>query len=951
MKSTLRKRESGSSVLSLSLLLALTVCLTSNYASGAQPEAKPADSQTRAYNIVAGQRPAEWKLMNEQEWIVDGIGRDVAEMLLFAKCAKDSKGKLAGSDIVFSTKTVNPGTDSYAYKLFCKQPQTAVDYNFTLQDYAWSPKNYEPFAKQIMGDLKLTASQPSSIPEDFVKNVAQAEFTALFKENVRISQALSANPLDASLHEQAALLQGTFNMLEICGMFSDTRAPLNRMSAHLAMARALNQDKLSTVGQIADIALESMSCRDGVAVPMIEEMEKQKLTAAEKSFLRALKIRGTANYRYFNEAESTPIEEYQYGLRFAQTRGIHEAMETFAKKHHPLTIQWKRILASGRMSVQTGHLIQAHQTSAEIADFIKARQAYKNSSDENFASFVDELNLPATRCFTWDSNLPLNVLSWDDVANFYSRHIANAIGEEYLFNARMYNVQELADQTKSNAKKLFGKLYLMPLIQSRFNMEGDEKYTFLSSLQGLMVNHPELITSDNWKIMTTLAAQVAPQVVLVKPELWFDPAMPKGTVFYFRENLDNSKKSLADLTDMKRLMPYLPPLCIQWTEKKYGAHPTGDQYREGFGPLVDFDINSMRMISYAEVGNPEKFLAIGEKIAKEDPSMYTSLGAYCVLHDMPDKAAEFYELAQQKDDDAVRVSNESDWLVRYRFEHGQKDKAEELAQSAAEVYSARGLLTLADFYERQGKLKEAEGLRKKVEERYERASVLLPFYLRNAAKDARYAQEASILSKKLFPDGMKKVTLASFSGAPKAGMEVVREDWVADKSPLKEGVVIVALNGYAVANKDQYDVARELSTKPSVWVIYWNGKEYKERTHPTVNATSLRVDVEAMVPKETTASGDAKPSQPADRKAEIEALTRLKDNMMKQAEEMQKQNNMTPQQMLQKLLQQNNIPPAVLEKLRQQPGINQSVLPAAPAKPASSSASPVKPAAKRAPTK
>lgn len=242
MESSLFVRKSGISALSLSIILAATLSLTSNVAANGQTDAKPSDSKAQASSIVAGQRPAEWKLQNEQEWIVDGVGRDVAEMLLFAKCAKDGKAKLSSGDINFTTKTMNLGTNSYSYKLDCKSSDTSIDYAFTLQDYAWSPKNYEPFAMQIMSALKLKASAPSAIPEDFLKNVAQAEFPALFKENVRISQALSANPVDPSLHEQAAMLQGAFNMLETCGMYSDTRAPLNRMSAHLAMAKVLKQD-------------------------------------------------------------------------------------------------------------------------------------------------------------------------------------------------------------------------------------------------------------------------------------------------------------------------------------------------------------------------------------------------------------------------------------------------------------------------------------------------------------------------------------------------------------------------------------------------------------------------------------------------------------------------------------------------------------------------------------
>jgi len=456
-------------------------------------------------------------------------------------------------------------------------------------------------------------------------------------------------------------------------------------------------------------------------------------------------------------------------------------------------------------------------------------------------------------------------------------------------------------------------------------MEGEEKDKFLLELQSLIVNHPDLITAHNWKIMTQMASQVAPQLVLVKPELYFDPPMPMGTVYYFREELDNCKKNLAELTEWKRLMPYMPTLAMTWVEKKYGPNPTAEQYREAFGPLADFDVHAMRYVALAELGNPEKFMELGKKIAKEDPTMYMDLGTYCVLHDLPDKAVGFFETGIEECPDAVRVSNQSDWLVRYRFEHGQKEKAEELAQSAADVYSARGLLTLAELYERQGKLKEAEDYFDKVKERYRYKYVLLPFYLRNADKDKRYEQEAATLSKSVFPDGMKKVTLASFTDAPKEGMKVTGEDWLAEKSPLKKDVVIVAVNGYAVSTKDQLDVARELTDKPTVWVVYWNGKEYKETSRPVVQGKYLRVDVEALEkPKEAAAGA-------GDRKAEIDALTKLKDSMMKQAEQLQQQ-NLSKEQMLRQLMQQNNIPQAVLDKLMEQQGIKPETLQVSPEK-------------------
>lgn len=128
------------------------------------------------------------------------------------------------------------------------------EYSFSLTDFAWSATNYKPLAKQIIEKLKLSPASASTIPDDFLPNIAKAEFSSLFAENTRISKALSENPLDPSLHEQAAMLQGAFSMLEICALFSDTRAPLNRMTAHQTLAKALNGDKLGTTGQIANIA-------------------------------------------------------------------------------------------------------------------------------------------------------------------------------------------------------------------------------------------------------------------------------------------------------------------------------------------------------------------------------------------------------------------------------------------------------------------------------------------------------------------------------------------------------------------------------------------------------------------------------------------------------------------------------------------------------------------------
>ncbi|HEY9677675.1 MAG TPA: hypothetical protein V6C76_06685 [Drouetiella sp.] len=182
-----------------------------------------------------------WKFHNEQEWIVDSIGRDIAEMLVYAKYHGDSKVQLTADAIQFKTTCLDKTTNKYKFEFIDPDTKSNLDYEFTLKDYVWSSQNYVPFAEKIISALGLKADDSTTAPSDYLKNLSNASMSALLQENDRISKALSATPLDASLHEQAALLQGTFDLIEFAGAHSDTRPPLNRMAAHISIAEALDK--------------------------------------------------------------------------------------------------------------------------------------------------------------------------------------------------------------------------------------------------------------------------------------------------------------------------------------------------------------------------------------------------------------------------------------------------------------------------------------------------------------------------------------------------------------------------------------------------------------------------------------------------------------------------------------------------------------------------------------
>ena len=238
-------------------------------------------------------------------------------------------------------------------------------------------------------------------------------------------------------------------------------------------------------------------------------------------------------------------------------------------------------------------------------------------------------------------------------------------------------------------------------------------------------------------------------------------------------------------------------------------------------------------------------------------------------------------------------------------------------------------------------MKAAEGDYRKIAERYDSDTDLAAFLLRYASKNSAYATESQKMAQKYFPKGMKKVTLADFKGNPADGMKVTYGHWAVEDPVVKKDAVIVAINGYAVATQDQADIARNMATSPLMKLIIWDGKSYSEVQRPSVHNNFIGISYEALKP---TTALDVK-----DPKKAVNELTKLRDNMMKQAQELQKQ-NLPPEEALKRLFQQNNIPGSMFEKLLRQnlPQVGE------PAKPAEKSAAgsakgkpPVKPATKR----
>jgi hypothetical protein len=182
-------------------------------------------------------------------------------------------------------------------------------------------------------------------------------------------------------------------------------------------------------------------------------------------------------------------------------------------------------------------------------------------------------------------------------------------------------------------------------------------------------------------------------------------------------------------------------------------------------------------------------------------------------------------------EDRIQAANSCSWLVTYLEDHGKADQALAIAQMAAEVYSFSGLDVMAQLMERRGKLKEAEDYFEKIAERYEDNAPLDGFYARQRAANPEYEKRAAAGERRIFPDGIKKVALADFQASPTVGTILAGNNQYIAAAKLKQGDVVVALDGYRTDNSTQYQYVRGLSRSDvPLQLIVWDGSRYREVT-------------------------------------------------------------------------------------------------------------------------
>jgi hypothetical protein len=185
----------------------------------------------------AGGAVAKPAVIREQEWIVSEIAGSMLNIAAFADHFEPGDP--------FQVR--NAGSDPSGARF--KVTRRVEEYTITTLE-AWAPEPYVRMARSLMADgAGLTISE-DAVPDRVDGTGPQA-----------VSRLLQSHPRSALVHQRAAFLLGLSVQKRAAAAGFDPRPTLCRMTAHLAIARALHPEEMSRDGKAAERMLMAAAAK------------------------------------------------------------------------------------------------------------------------------------------------------------------------------------------------------------------------------------------------------------------------------------------------------------------------------------------------------------------------------------------------------------------------------------------------------------------------------------------------------------------------------------------------------------------------------------------------------------------------------------------------------------------------------------------------------------------
>jgi tetratricopeptide (TPR) repeat protein len=826
---------------------------------------KPAPPTPRPLPTAKPAPLLQWTSHNEEEWLVGEVARDILEMVVSAK-GTPLLGK-EGLPVVVSSL---PGAEaSYEVTGPIGPEAPPFKHRIILYDHAWAATNYEGLARAAIERLQMKASTTRAPRSGSVlSSLLDLRPETIEQENTRVSAGLATDMMNPVAHEEAALVLGAFALREDAGAFADTRTALCRMTAHLALARALLAPAPpGAEGDYARLVQTTLIGRQREAVDEIARLRRARTTPYQRAWLLALAMRNNGDWRLAgNPSRASLLERVEYVRALKRSQGGLKALEFLSRQRVEPAAQWTRIGLAGKYHPQVATFtVEEGNTFAGAAIGLEMKEwasVWKRLAGEELKheDAVPSLNRLAGRC-VWHpggTEVGPRVIDRGLWSAFAQRHLLSAVRETELYLEKLVGLPEEAATFREETTKEFAGLTLFPPLREQWDRgpvsrkpggppptPNPDAGRCLASLD-LVRRRPEVVSAPSWLGLIMHCNRARQENAFVDPKSWFSTRMPMGTVYDFehRAYIPELKFTPQEVEGLAALAPYDKSI-IYWrvSRRPPGSKLTSSEFDAIYGPMVAYDADAKGTKATRVQESDVAFKASAKRACDASPDQCLRVAEELVERDAIEEAVHAYERALARAPDRVDVSNSSGWLVQHYFEQGKTERALEVARMCAAVQSAGGFVTLGQLLERMGRYDEAERTYIDLAKRYPEQDVRLSaFYMRSERRvaDGKFRVQAAAAEQKLFPGGLKRVTLSDLrslvqrfgmTGSARAGAPTPEgtAKELQDMG-LRLGDVVVAVDGYRVINEPQYSCVIGFADLPEVKMILLRNGEYVELT-------------------------------------------------------------------------------------------------------------------------
>ncbi len=527
----------------------------------------------------------------------------------------------------------------------------------------------------------------------------------------------------------------------------------------------------------------------------------------------------------------TLLERREHARALITCRDASALIKTFEETPPADLPDWSRIATEQNFSVGEGHVLANGWLEREIADLAESWKAWsgKDLKTDNLVVILNDHHAawagirtgnPPWKCSDGDSSPPgtsvISAMPWTAPRPFCETCGACRMRQRALKN------------------RCYSTLPACGCCPSPSSASPPLKSSTARRLR-MPVPLPEAARPRHLLQLGHAAAEgrfSAQATSLPRAQAWFTRELALGTAYDFRSRYIDLgtlyNASIGFWDKLAAIAPYHYDVTRSYLYKKHGNSPTLEQFHQVYAKLEEYHLPVMEHISTNLKGDPKAYMAYMTRICQLNPDEFIDLGQYLVEKGFKEDAAFAYQAAFETATDRVAWANHADWLVNYYFDNGRTDDAVKIATAAAEVYSYRGLETMARLMERMEKWEDAAKHFAAIGERYNDNAPLIAFLERNQERDPKLAEAYKQALAPIFPDGIKDATLADFKDAPVDGVEFTSTSQLLVRSGLKLGHIVVALDGHRVQTLEQYLVLRNMKSEAPLDLIVWDGSAYRQ---------------------------------------------------------------------------------------------------------------------------